>query len=374
MKKLGFGLMRLPWTSDATWGNVDIEKTREMVDAYIAEGFSYFDTAWVYHGGMSENIFGKLVAKRYERNKFQLTTKMPLWEVQDEVDLDRIFSKQLEKCSVDYFDYYFLHAMNKERFEKAEQLHAFEWMQKKKSEGKILHPGFSFHDSPQVLEWALSRHCDEVELIQLQINYMDWESKDVASRLCYEIAGEKYGKWISVMEPLKGGNLARVTPLASEILKEQNKDMSIASWGLRYAASLDKVIVVLSGMSNMEQLLDNMSYMKDFKSLSLEEGEALLKAGEIIKNSILVPCTACRYCTDETSGGCPKKINIPEFFSLYNAQNQYSLSDGLKWKFIEECKKGGSPKDCVGCGHCIMHCPQKISIISELKKVRKVFG
>ena len=374
MNKLGFGLMRLPWSEDKTWNNIDLEKTREMVDAYMAKGFSYFDTAWVYHGGMSERVFGELVAKHYPRESFQVTTKMPLWDVKTEADLDRIFEEQLKKCCVDYLDYYFLHAMGKDRFEYAEKLHAFEWMQKKKAEGKILHPGFSFHDSPEVLEWALSRHHKEVELIQLQINYIDWESYDVASRRCYEIAAGKYNKWISVMEPLKGGSLANVTPAAAEILKGRQKDLSIASWGIRYAASLENVIVVLSGMSNMEQLKDNMSYMENFESLAKDELVAVEKAGEIIKNSILVPCTGCRYCTDESNGGCPMKINIPEFFKLYNAQNQYSLSDGLKWNFKEACKKGGSPADCIGCGHCEGHCPQKIQIISELQKVREVFA
>ena len=250
MNKLGFGLMRLPWAEDKTWNNIDLEKTRQMVDAYMEQGFSYFDTAWVYHGGASEKVFGELVAKRYPREKFQVTTKMPLWDVKTEADLDRIFDEQLKKCCVDYFDFYFLHAMGKDRFEQAEKLHAFEWMQKKKTEGKILHPGFSFHDSPEVLEQALSRHHKEVELIQLQINYIDWESNDVASRRCYEIAAGKYNKWISVMEPLKGGSLAQVTPSAASLLKAACPDLSIASWGIRYAASLENVIVVLSAIWN----------------------------------------------------------------------------------------------------------------------------
>ncbi len=374
MNKLGFGLMRLPWSDDKTWNNVDIEKTREMIDAYISQGFSYFDTAWVYHGGMSEKIFGELVAKRYPREKFQVTTKMPLWNVKETADFEKIFNQQLANCGVEYFDYYFLHAMNKDLFEKAEKLGGFEFMNRMKAEGKIKHPGFSFHDSPEVLEWALERHHKEVELIQLQINYIDWESNDVASRRCYEIAAGKYNKWISVMEPLKGGNLAKVTPEAEKLLKSAQPDLSIASWGIRYAASLDNVIVVLSGMSNMEQLEDNMSYMKDFKPLSDSEYKAVEKAGEIIKNSILVPCTGCHYCTDPSTGGCPKKIDIPRFFQLYNDQNKYSLSNGLKWNYGEASKNGGSPADCIGCGHCERHCPQKIQIISELKKVKEIFS
>ena len=374
MNKLGFGLMRLPWSEDKTWNNIDLKKTKQMIDAYMNNGFSYFDTAWVYHGGASEKVFGELVAKRYPRESFVVTTKMPLWDVKEEADLDRIFEEQLKKCCVEYFDYYFLHAMGKERFEYAEKLHAFEWMQKKKAEGKIKHPGFSFHDSPEVLEWALERHHQEVELIQLQINYIDWESNDVASRRCYEIAAKKYNKLISVMEPLKGGNLASVTPAAAELLKKSQPDLSIASWGIRYAASLDNILVVLSGMSNMEQLEDNMSYMKDFKPLSSDEKALVEKAGEIIKNSILVPCTACHYCTDEANGGCPMKIDIPRYFQLYNDQNKYSLTGGIKWNYSEAVKKGSAPSDCIACGHCESYCPQKIQIIEELKKVSEVFA
>lgn len=373
MKKLGFGLMRLPYSDNKTWNNIDFEKTRQMIDAYLAQGFSYFDTAWVYHGGFSEPVFGELVAKRYPREKFQVTTKMPIWDVKEEADLDRIFDEQLKKCSVEYFDYYFLHAMSRERFEQAQRLRAFDWMQRKKAEGKILHPGFSFHDSPEALDWALSRHHNEVDLVQLQINYVDWESNDVASRRCYEIAVGKYNKMISIMEPLKGGNLANVTSDAEKLFKAHHPDLSIASWGIRYAASLDNVLVVLSGMSNMEQLEDNMSFMNDFKPFDSEERKIVEAASEIIKSSILVPCTACRYCIDETSGGCPKKIDIPEFFRLYNDQNRYTLNSAIKWKYNETTQKGGSPSDCVACGHCESHCPQKIRIIDELKKVREVF-
>lgn len=374
MRKLGFGLMRLPYSDDKTWNNIDLDKTRQMIDAYIAQGFSYFDTAWVYHGGFSERVFGELVAKRYPREKFQVTTKMPLWDVKDESDLDRIFNEQLKKCDVDYFDYYFLHAMGRERFEQAERLCAYDWMAKKKAEGKILHPGFSFHDSPDVLEEALSRHHNEVDLVQLQINYVDWESDDVASRRCYDIAVGKYNKMISIMEPLKGGNLASVTLEAEKILKEREPDLSVASWGIRYAASLDNVLVVLSGMSTMEQLNDNMSFMRDFKPLDAQDMKVALTAGEIIKGSILVPCTSCHYCTDEATGGCPKKIDIPQFFRLYNDQNRYTLNGAIKWKYNETTSKGGSPSDCIACGHCESHCPQKIRIIDELKKVREVFA
>lgn len=371
MKKLGFGLMRLPYSEDKTWGNIDLEKTREMIDAYMAEGFTYFDTAWVYHGGFSERVFGELVAKRYPREKFQVTSKMPLWSMKDPAELQKTFDEQLRKCGVEYFDYYFLHALNREVFATAEKLGAFEWMQKMKAEGKIKHPGFSFHDSADALEMMLSKH-PEVELVQLQINYIDWESDNVQSRKCYEIC-KRYGIPVSVMEPVKGGSLANVMDDAKKIFKDYNPDASIASWAVRYCASMDNILVVLSGMSNMEQLRDNMSYMKDFIPLNAEEQACVQKATELIKSTIAIPCTGCRYCVDETNGGCPQNINIPRMFELYNETKRYGVGP-YKWHYNEELKKTGNPAECVGCGNCEGHCPQKISIIEQLKTVAKTFA
>lgn len=367
MKKLGFGLMRLPYAENAANGNIDVEKTKAMVDAYMAQGFTYFDTAWVYHGGHSEEVFGELVASRYPREKFQVTTKMPLWGMEDPAKLDEIFNKQLEKCKVPYFDYYFLHALNKNVFQRAEKLGAFEWMQKMKAEGKIKHPGFSFHDSADVLEEILTAH-PEVELVQLQINYIDWESDGVQSRKCYEICC-KHNIPVAIMEPIKGGSLANIMDDAKKIFTDYNPKASVASWAVRYAASLDNILVVLSGMSNMEQLEDNMSYMKDFVPLNTDEKACVEKATKVIKDSILVPCTACRYCVD----GCPAKINIPRYFELYNEQNRYGVAS-YKWHYNETKKNSGSgPLDCVECGQCEEHCPQKIKIMDMLKEVGKTF-
>ncbi|MCQ2586775.1 MAG: aldo/keto reductase [Treponema sp.] len=366
IKKLGFGLMRLPYSESEEYGHADLEKTREMVDAYMAEGFTYFDTAAVYHGGHSERVFGEVVAKRYPREKFQVTSKMPVWDLKEEGDLDRIFNEQLKKCNIEYFDYYFMHAMGVGNYAKAQQFHGFEWMQKMKAEGKIKHPGFSFHDSPEVLEQILTEH-PEVELVQLQINYIDWESNNVQSRACYEIA-MKHGKKVAVMEPVKGGSLANVMGDAKKVFTDYNPSASVASWAIRYAASLDNILVVLSGMSNMEQLKDNMSYMKDFKPLNEEERACVQKATDLIKNTIAIPCTACRYCTD----GCPKKINIPRYFELFNEAGRYG-ANSFKWNYNEELKKGGNPADCIACRACEKHCPQKIQIVDELKKVVELF-
>ncbi len=366
MKKLGFGLMRLPWSADEKWGHIDLEKTREMIDAYMKEGFTYFDTAWVYHGGFSESVFGELVAKRYPRESFQVTSKMPLWGMKEESELQKTFDKQLEKCGVPYFDYYFLHALNKDVYQTAEKLHGFEWMQKMKAEGKIKHPGFSFHDSAEVLDEILTKH-PEVELVQLQINYIDWESDGVQSRKCYEVAC-KHGVLVSVMEPVKGGSLANVMDDAAKIFKDYDPNASIASWAVRYCASLDNILVVLSGMSNMEQLKDNMSYMKDFKPLNADEKECVAKATELIKSTIEIPCTACRYCVD----GCPEQINIPRYFELINEAKRYGVAS-FKWHFNEEKKKGGAPADCIACKACQKHCPQKLEIVDLLKKVTATF-
>lgn len=367
IKKLGFGLMRLPYSESEEWGHVDLEKTREMIDAYMAEGFTYFDTAWVYHGGFSEKVFGELVGKRYPREKFQVTSKMPLWGKTDPAELQKIFDEQLEKCCIPYFDYYFLHALNKDVYKTAENLHAFEWMQKMKAEGKIKHPGFSFHDSAEVLEEILTAH-PEVELVQLQINYIDWESDGVQSRKCYEVAC-KHGVKISIMEPVKGGSLANIMPDAKKIFTDYAPEASMASWAVRYCASLDNILVVLSGMSNMEQLKDNMSYMKNFVPLNAEEQQCVEKATNLIKSTIAIPCTACRYCVD----GCPKKINIPRYFEIYNEAQRYSVAS-FKWHFNEEKKKSGAPADCIGCRACEKHCPQKIQIVDMLKEVNKTFS
>lgn len=366
MKKLGFGLMRLPQSKNEEWGNVDLEKTQQMIDAYIEQGFSYFDTAWVYHGGFSEKIFGELVAKRYPREKFQVTSKMPVWELKSENDLDRIFEEQLKKCNIEYFDYYFLHALGGKNIDFAEKFNGFNFLQKKKAEGKIKHIGFSFHDTAEKLDELLTNH-PEVELVQLQINYIDWESDTVQSRKCFEVA-LKHNKQIAIMEPIKGGSLVNIMDDAKKIFTDFNPNASLASWAIRYASSLKNVLIVLSGMSNMEQLNDNMSYMKNFIPLSKDEYNVISKATELIKKTIAVPCTACHYCTD----GCPQKINIPRYFELFNDSKRYGI-ESYKWNYNDEKNKGGSPSDCISCHLCESNCPQKIEIVSMLKAVAEAF-
>ncbi len=365
MKKLGFGLMRLPTIGE--FSEIDKEKTREMIDAFMQNGFNYFDTAHVYHSGNSEKIFGELVADRYPRDSFVLTSKMPVFRMKSKDEYPTIFKEQLERCRVEYFDYYFIHSLNKTFYEQVQKDNGFEFLIEKKKEGKIRHIGFSFHDDAETLEKIILEH-PEVELVQLQINYLDWESSKVQSRKCYEVC-RKYGKKIAVMEPLRGGELANLPAEANDILKSMDEKASIASWGIRFAASLEDVMVVLSGMSSMEQLCDNMSYMKDFEPLSKGQTENVHKAADITLKTILVPCTSCRYCVDD----CPQNIAIPEYFNLYNSQHRHGLIPRFKGSYNNTKAKKGAPADCIECGSCESHCPQQIPIISMLRDVRKTF-
>lgn len=365
MKKLGFGLMRLPTLGE--WSQIDMEKSREMIDAYMKEGFNYFDTAYVYHGGNSEKAFGELVASRYPRESFVVTSKMPVFKIKTADEYPKIFEEQLSRCKVNYFDYYFLHSIGKVTYENIKRDRGFEFIAQKKKEGKIRHIGFSFHDDAETLDRILTEH-PETELVQIQLNYIDWENESVQSRKCYEVC-RKHGVDIAVMEPLKGGALANLPDDAAAVLKEMDDKASIASWGIKFAASLEGVIIVLSGMSNKEQLCDNMSYMKDFEPLSEAETAAIHKAADITMKTIAISCTACRYCVDD----CPQNIAIPEYFALYNNQHQFGLLPGLMTTFNNIKGAKGSPSDCISCGSCESHCPQHLPVIEHIRKVAETF-
>lgn len=369
MKKLGFGLMRLPLLDGNDQTSFDVKQICEMVDSFLAQGFTYFDTAYMYHNFKSENVVKEVLTSRHPRDSYLLATKMPSMFLKEEADLERIFNEQLEKTGVEYFDYYLLHCLNMENYEICERLKAFDFAMKLKAEGKIRKAGFSFHDSAEMLDKILTAH-PEMEFVQLQINYLDWEDMNVQSRLCYEVA-KKHGKDIIVMEPVKGGTLANVPPRAEKLLKEKAPDMSVPSWAIRFAATVDNVIMVLSGMSNMQQLSDNTSYMADFRPLSEEEFALCQKVADIINSTVTIPCTACRYCVD----GCPTNIPIPEYFALLNADNieidkpfnvQQNHYDNLALSH-------GKASDCIACGQCETHCPQHIKIIDMLKTVSAKF-
>lgn len=369
-KKLGFGLMRLPLVDPKDDGSIDIELTKQMVDAYMQAGFTYFDTAIMYCAGNSESAVKEALTSRYPRDSFTLATKLHASFFKDKADRDTVFNRQLEKTGAGYFDYYLIHDIEAVNYDRYTEMDCFNWALEKKAEGLIRHLGFSFHDNAQLLERIIKEH-PEMEFVQLQINYLDWESNDVQSRLCYEVA-RKYNLPIIVMEPVKGGKLANVPEQVKEMFEQASDTLSVASWAIRFAASCPGVEMVLSGMSNMEQMLDNMSYMKDFVPLTDEENQMVLRAGAVIASDGGIPCTGCSYCTD----GCPVSIPIPAIFSVYNKSVREGAPDKIDELRTEYVKlttdsARGRASDCVECGQCEGICPQHLKVIELLKKAEE---
>lgn len=369
-KKLGFGLMRLPRLDPNDEGSIDLEQTKQMVDTFLQRGFTYFDTAWMYCAFKSENAVKEALTSRHPRESYTLATKLHAAYIHSLDDRDAIFNTQREKTGVEYFDYYLLHDVGAEHYEIYKKYDCFAWIAEKKRQGLIKHMGFSFHDTAEVLDKILTEH-PEMEFVQLQINYLDWDSEGVQSRKCYEVA-TKHGKPVIVMEPVKGGTLAKLPAAAEALLRQADPGASIPGWAVRFAASLPNVKMVLSGMSSTEQLLDNTGYMQDFAPLTQQEQAVIAQAVDIINASIAIPCTGCSYCTE----GCPMHIAIPKYFSLYNAEmqelkekdftSQGTYYDNLTLTF-------GKASDCIACGQCESVCPQHLPIIENLKRVAKQF-
>lgn len=368
MSSLGFGLMRLPLTNEKDSKAIDFDRTTEMIDCFLKAGFSYFDTAYVYHSEKSEELFKKAVLERHPRNSFTIATKMPIWLVKENSDYQKFFNVQLERCGVDYFDYYLLHGLGDNRYEEVRKNGGFEFIRKMKAEGKIKNIGFSFHDKAEVLDKILAEEGDGIDFVQLQINYIDWDHNVIQSGKCYETA-VKYNKKVVVMEPVKGGCLASPPEEVEKLFKSYNPNASASSWAIRFAASLPNVLVVLSGMSTLEQVKDNVSYMKPFKPLSAEEKELVLKAADIINKTIAVPCTACAYCVD----GCPQKINIPQYFTVFNNLKRYGKIHSVESGYRNASDGKGKASECIACKQCEEHCPQHIAIVDQLKAVVSAF-
>ena len=357
----GFGFMRLPKIED----EVDYEETCKMVDAFMESGFNYFDTAHNYIKGKSEIALRECLVKRYPRESFLIVDKLTPSYFNSEEEIRPLVQEQLDAVGVEYFDFFLMHAQDAEYFEKYKKCRAYETAFELKKEGKLRHVGFSFHDTPEVLDQILTEY-PEFEVVQIQLNYLDYDSPSVQAKKCYEVC-VKHNKPVIIMEPVKGGHLVNFTPEAQQVFDELQGG-SNASYAIRFAAGFDNVMMVLSGMSNMEQMEDNLSFMKDFKPLNEKEMEAVWKVCDIIKKQNSIPCTGCRYCVD----GCPMKIAIPEVFADLNNKKVYQSWDaGDHYK--EHTAEGGKASACIKCGKCEKICPQHLEIRKLLEEVAEVF-
>ncbi|MBR1581933.1 MAG: aldo/keto reductase [Bacilli bacterium] len=360
-QKFGFGCMRLPLIEK----EVDIEQFKKMVDLFIEKGFIYFDTAHGYLGGRSELALKEALTSRYPRDKYLLTDKLTGNFFNKEEDIRPLFEEQLKACGVDYFDFYLMHAQNASNYEQFKRCRAYEIASELKKEGKVKHVGISFHDTADVLEKIL-RENPQVEVVQIQYNYLDYDDVAVQSKKCYDVC-VKYNKPVIIMEPIKGGNLIKLPGMAKEVLEEQG--ITPQNLALRFAASPENVMMVLSGMSTLEQMEDNLSFMKDFKPITEEEFKLTRKIVEIFRGQHLIACTACRYCID----GCPKHISIPDLFALLNSKRVFNDWNANFYYNNVHTINNGKASDCIKCGKCERVCPQKLHIRDLLVEVAKEF-
>lgn len=360
-KNFGFGCMRFPMAN----GEVDLEETQKMIDTFLENGFNYFDTAHGYLDGKSEVVLKECLTSRYPRTSYILTNKLSSQHFQKNEDIRPLFAKQLEICGVDYFDFYLMHAQDQSIFQKYKKCRAYETAMELRKEGLIKHLGISFHDKAAVLEEILQEY-PEIEVVQIQLNYIDFEDSSVESRKCLEVC-RKYGKPVIVMEPVKGGSLVNLPEEAREIFRKLNGG-SNASYAIRFAASQKGVFMVLSGMGSMDMVMDNVGYMKNFQPLTQEENAAIAKVCEIFRNMGMIPCTGCRYCTEV----CPQKIAIPALFSCLNAKKLFQNWNSDYYSSIHT-QNAGKASDCIKCGKCEKICPQHLKIREYLELVSEEF-
>lgn len=362
--KLGFGLMRLPKNGDV----IDVEQVKVMVDKFMEAGFTYFDTAWAYSG--SEDAIRQALVERYPRESFQLATKNAAW-IKCETREEAIgqFETSLKQTGAGYFDFYLLHNLGQSRTKVFEDFDLWNWALDMKAKGHIKHLGFSAHTDAGELEDIITKH-PEAEFVQLQINYMDWEDAVVQSKACYEVC-RKHGLPVTIMEPVKGGLLANPPERVQKVFKAADPNASCASWAVKFAASLEGIITVLSGMSSVEQMEDNLSYMKGFKGLSEEEKKVIDDAVAEYKKIDLIPCTTCNYCAKV----CPMEIGISGSFAMMNSYRLYGNLEMAKGRGTGDITRGGRKQatECIGCGACEDACPQHIAIRDELDTIKETF-
>lgn len=366
MKKLGFGTMRLPLTDPEDASSVDIKKTTELFDRFLDEGFTYFDTAYFYHKSKSESVIGEVLVKRHPRESFSITDKLPIDYLNEKADVQRIYEEQKKRLGTEYFDYYFMHAISRERFDKAKEFGVLDYLAEKKEAGEIKHSGFSFHGKPDELAYILDNYVPE--LVQIQLNYYDWLSEGVQAKKLYDII-RSHGAEISIMEPLRGGALADPPEEVRAAIAKIVPGASPAEAGIRFAASMPGVKVVLSGMSNMDQLTENMGYMKEFEPLTQEQLQKMAALYSVLDSCTKIKCTACGYCVE----GCPMNIAIPDYFALYNKSEVFGKRMAYTGAYAKLTENHGKAADCLSCGACESVCTQGLPIASLMAEVSARF-